>query len=215
MVKTTMLDLSDKIVLVAMGSTKIKETLAAIHHCQQQMIFKDAVFLTDSKIDNLNTVHIPIRNIPSYKDYQSFVVKESSHIICDYYRDFDGHFLFINWDGFVVNTEAWTNDFLTYDYIGAPWPWFNHRVGNGGFCLKSKKFQLRQNKILTSFKVTENEDVELCIKLYKYFTSHGCKYANTTIGYKFSTEVGDIIRNKSFGFHDFKYHPNYKRYIQI
>jgi hypothetical protein len=208
-----MLDLSDKVVLVAMGSTRIEETILAIEHCQKLIKFKDTAFLTDYPISNSHITHISINNIPSYKTYQSFVVKESCHIISDHYKNFDGHFLFINWDGFVINVQSWTDLFLLYDYIGAPWPWLKNRVGNGGFCLKSKKFLLAQNKLPPSYKMTQNEDVELCIMLHRYFMSHGCRYANSDIGYKFSTEVGDIAKNNSFGFHDFKYHPYFTKYI--
>jgi hypothetical protein len=32
------------------------------------------------------------------------------------------HVLVIQWDGYVVNADLWDDDFLRYDYIGAPWP---------------------------------------------------------------------------------------------
>jgi hypothetical protein len=209
-----MLDLSN-IVLVAFGSTKVPETIKAINHCQKLANFHSTIYLTDHKIDNYNNIiHVPIRNIPSIKDYQKFIVKESPNIILSSIPDsFNGHFLCINWDGFIVNPESWTNEFLKYDYIGAPWPWFNHMVGNGGFCLKSIKFLKTQQNICKNYLVKHNEDVELCITLRKQFEYNNCKYASSTIGYNFSTEVGDIEKNKSFGFHDFKYHPNYKQYI--
>lgn len=58
--------------------------------------------------------------------------------------------LIIHDDGFIVNPHLWTDDFLKYDYIGAPWylginrglTWLQDRhnlVGNGGFCIRSKK----------------------------------------------------------------------------
>src|SRR6201981_3554208 len=51
------------------------------------------------------------------------------------------HFLLIQWDGHAVNGDAWTDEFLAYDYIGAPWPQHpeEYRVGNGGFSLRSKR----------------------------------------------------------------------------
>src|SRR6187549_1393747 len=47
------------------------------------------------------------------------------------------HALVVQWDGYVVNPDAWTDAFLDFDYCGAPWPWGdeNRRVGNGGFSL--------------------------------------------------------------------------------
>lgn len=44
--------------------------------------------------------------------------------------------LTIHDDGFAVNSQAWTDEFLEYDYIGACW---GEDVGNGGFTLRSKK----------------------------------------------------------------------------
>jgi hypothetical protein len=45
-------------------------------------------------------------------------------------------------DGFAVNGSAWTDEFLEYDYIGAPWTWWgpeHEQVGNGGFSWRSRR----------------------------------------------------------------------------
>ena len=43
----------------------------------------------------------------------------------------------IQWDSWIWQPEMWRDEFLQYDYIGAPW-WYNDRnVGNGGFSLVS------------------------------------------------------------------------------
>jgi hypothetical protein len=53
------------------------------------------------------------------------------------------HFLVVQWDSWIINPDAWSDEFLEYDYIGAPW---QHRlveehpdvaVGNGGFSLRA------------------------------------------------------------------------------
>lgn len=210
-----MLDLSSHVILVALGSTKITETVKAIKHCQKLALFYDTIYLTDFNINEPKIRHIKTRNIPSIKDYQKFVVNESAEIILSSVSDtFNGHFLCINWDGFIVNPDSWTDEFLNYDYIGAPWPWFNHMVGNGGFCLKSTRFLKAQQQICKQYISQYNEDIELCIVLRKYFKYLQCRYAPADIGYKFSTEVGDIGYSKSFGFHDFKYHPEYRSYVK-
>jgi hypothetical protein len=44
------------------------------------------------------------------------------------------------WDSWVLDTSAWRDDFLKYDYIGAPWGWHDvNQVGNGGFSLRSMR----------------------------------------------------------------------------
>lgn len=209
-----MLDLSSKVILLAFGSTKIQETIKAIKHCQKMVAFYDTVYLTDHIVNETNIRHVPVRNIPSIKDYQTFIVNESPDLILSSIPDtFNGHFLFINWDGFIINSESWTNEFLDYDYVGAPWPWFDYKVGNGGFCLKSSKFIRFQQHICRNHKVIHNEDVELCIILRSIFEEYNCKYANKELAYCFSTEVGDIAKNKSFGFHDFKYNSQFQHII--
>src|SRR6266850_1256662 len=47
------------------------------------------------------------------------------------------HILTIQWDGWVINPHLWNDDWLQYDYIGAPWD--DGCVGNGGFSLRSKR----------------------------------------------------------------------------
>ena len=45
-------------------------------------------------------------------------------------------------DGYAFNEKAWTEEFLQYDYIGAPWLWWGtleEQIGNGGFSLRSRK----------------------------------------------------------------------------
>ena len=80
----------------------------------------------------------------------------------------------------------------------------NNLVGNGGFCLKSKKFLEAQKIITKDLEVDNPDDVMLSDVLRKKFETHGCKYAPPEIAYRFSTEHGNYEDNKSFGFHDLK-----------
>lgn len=209
-----MLNLSN-VILVAFGSKKIEETIKAIQHCQKLATFYESIYLTDFNIQEQNIRHIKTRNIPSLRDYQEFIVKESPDLILsNINKNFNGHFLCINWDGFIVNPNAWSPTFLEYDYIGAPWPEYNYKVGNGGFCLKSIKFILLQQKICKNYNVQANEDIELCINLRKQFEDYNCKYAPTEIGFKFSTEIGEYDKYNSFGFHDFRHQPQFLKFIK-
>jgi hypothetical protein len=70
--------------------------------------------------------------VRSYEDYNAFVV-------CDLGEYFStSHCLLIQEDGYVLDYQAWSDEFLEYDYIGAPW--YDNVVGNGGFSLRSKRF---------------------------------------------------------------------------
>ena len=40
--------------------------------------------------------------------------------------------IFIQWDSWLLDASQWADEFLQYDYIGAPWWYFDHlNVGNG------------------------------------------------------------------------------------
>jgi hypothetical protein len=209
-----MLDLSESVILVGQGSTRVSETVKALKHCQSMVRFYSTLFLTDSDIAEPSITHVKIDNIPTIGHYQYFVVKQLPNIILNSIpADFNGYFLFINWDGFIVNPNAWESAFFEYDYIGAPWPWLNHSVGNGGFCLKSRKFLTNQIEICKDYSLIENEDIELSITLRNQFEARGCRYASSRIGYKFSTEYGNYDENQSFGFHDFRCNPQFNNII--
>jgi hypothetical protein len=110
-------------------------------------------------------------------------------------------------DGFVTSPHLWNDEFLNYDYIGAPWPLYfnwvnpNKRVGNGGFCLRSKKFLEESTKLNYT---GGNEDYQLCYVFDEILKNKGIKFAPVELASKFSlemnTELNDDI-NKVFGFH--------------
>lgn len=191
--------------LVAIGSTKINETLKAIDICHKYCSFYKTIFFTD----HLTPYTSYINKMHSIKEYDYFVVKQLPYLV-------DSDFILtIHWDGFIVNPEAWTNQFLDYDYIGAPWPWMNNICGNGGFCLKSKKFLCAQQNIFVNIAdITEPDDLTLCLHYKKDFLAMGCKYAPSDISYKFSTEYGDYVNYNSFGFHDFRVNPQFRYLIE-
>lgn len=189
------------ITLIAIGSTKIEETIKAINICQKSCDFGDIIFFSDQ----LNQYQYKIDPMQSIKDYDKFVVFDLPKI--DFKTDF---VLTIHWDGFIVNPNAWTQDFLHYDYIGAPWPWINNTVGNGGFCLKSRKFLQIQGDIVTpEILLKDPDDLFLSHRLRNEFIAHGCLYGDV-MGYRFSTEYGGYFNHNSFGFHDFNPNPQFK-----
>ncbi|MFM6811478.1 MAG: DUF5672 family protein, partial [Dolichospermum sp.] len=91
-------------------------------------------------------------------------------------------------DGFIINPQFWSEEFLNYDYIGAPWRKQSHlvnsqgqtvnildlnknRVGNGGFSLRSKRLlelcsELDFDNIQTS---SLSEDLIICYYFYDWF----------------------------------------------
>ena len=101
--------------------------------------FARTVFLTDALPHELAAPEgvdvIPIAPIASRDQYSQFVLKSMlPHVATP-------HVLLVQWDGYVVNPEAWDPTFPDWDYIGAKWYWADPglRVGNGGFSLRSRR----------------------------------------------------------------------------
>jgi len=100
-------------------------------------------------------------------------------------------------DGFPVDTVMWDEEFLKYDYIGAPWG--DGVVGNNGLYITSKKFRQCTAK-LPFVEGAPNSDNYYCRDHKEAMESMGIKYAPFDVAVRFSVEcVGhDLV---SFGFH--------------
>lgn len=93
-------------------------------------------------------------------------------------------------DTLIINKNI-INNFLQYDYVGAPW--LNGVVGNGGLCLrrKSKMIEICE-KVDPDF--TVNEDNYFCYQMTVPLNRPSFKEAQT-----FSVET--VFHEKSFGIH--------------
>lgn len=123
----------------------------------------------------------------------------SRFCIMDLHTHFDtSHVLIIHADGWVVNPLAWTDDFLQYDYIGAPW-WYTDEmnVGNGGFSLRSKKLCTFLSKAEMTH--IHPEDHHICRTYRRSLEKAGFKFAPEDVARKFSVEGQRY--NQQFGFH--------------
>jgi len=159
-----------------------------VNHCNKIFPFFDEVKI-NKEISDLYTYN------------QFFVQDLTKHINTDFV-------LVVQNDGFIINPSLWDNNFLSYDYIGAPWPW--HKVvGNGGFCIRSKKFLDLSSKLVYKEAHPEYkycpEDYFLCVLNRNYFIDNGCIFPSMETAIKFSFEhpipgIKSTIRD-SFGFH--------------
>jgi predicted O-linked N-acetylglucosamine transferase (SPINDLY family) len=168
--------------------------IRAIERCRRLCRFARAVLFTDRAIeaDGIDVVQIP--PIRSRDEYSEFMLKSLVHHIAT------DHALVVQWDGFVVNPAAWTDEFLQYDYAGAPWPseW-GHQVGNGGFSLRSRRLL----RALADPRVrrTQNEDMDIC-QTYRGLleSEYGIRFAPVALAERFSFEVLPP-NGRPFGFH--------------
>lgn len=143
---------------------------------------------------------VHIQHFGSLDKYSEFVLKCLWPFIATEF------ILIVQWDGFVANPALWSDEFLAYDYIGAPWVWAtdHHRVGNGGFCLRSKRLleACRDGKVRRHPEIPFGgiEDIVIC-RLYRdYLEQQGIRFAPVDVAERFSYETG-VPRCPPFGFH--------------
>ncbi len=114
-------------------------------------------------------------------------------------------------DGYMLRPQLWDPAWLAYDYIGAPWPYALNadRVGNGGFCLKSRRLLNRVASLpLPKTDKPVPGDVLLCSHFRQQLIEEGFKFAPVAVAARFSVE--NPVREtpaETFGFHGTLKHP--------
>jgi hypothetical protein len=114
------------------------------------------------------------------------------------------HALGIQWDSWVVDPGMWRDDYLHYDYVGAPW-WYQDglNVGNGGFCLRSTKLLRFIRKNRAQFPcITDLDDDLYCRKYRPTLEAAGFEWAPQALAQDFAFEcVRPDPNARHFGFH--------------
>lgn len=147
-------------------------------------------------------------------------IEEWNHaIIYDLHTYFTTDFcILIHPDGYIVNPDAWKDEWLNYDYIGAPWPLSSDgysfrdstgeiiRVGNS-VSLRSRRLAELASKLGLEWKPFHgwyNEDGFICVNNRHEYLKAGMKFAPIEVAKYFSREL-DIPENadvdKPFAFH--------------
>lgn len=211
----------DNVTLVAISGREnlLEPNKKAIRHCLKLLDFQKTLLLSSEDDDEFHTVKTPILDLSLYN---KFCIEElHKYIQTDYC-------LLIQPDGFVLDTKYWTDEFLEYDYIGAPWFGHKNAVGNGGFSLRSKKFLQACSKLqyesnahllagMTIYDFLHGhiapEDWFACLHNKEHMNQEGIKFPSAKLAYQFSVEYPDqyeriklfnphdLSTYKSFGFH--------------
>ena len=204
----------DNVTLVLMSSVNIDDCIKALVVSSSLVEFKSVKLISHELPENLphNIEFCHIDKINSIDEYSYHMIYSLENYIDTDYA------LIIQSDGYVLNSSSWTNDFLKYDYIGAPFPLpsdsFSYRdingdifrVGNGGFSLRSKKLISLANKLNLEWKPFHgfyNEDGFICAMYRHIYEENGCVFAPIDIAKYFSheTDIPEIQGITPFGFH--------------
>ena len=203
------------VTLLAATSSEMDEAQVSMRISLQNIEFGAAKLLCTAapkqKYPDIEYVSIPPLN--SVDDYNEIIFQ-------DLHKYFEtSHCLIVQSDSFVVNANLWKEEFLKFDYIGAPWSnkiqinpnlvlhLDKNTVGNGGFSLRSHKLAEASAKInFNSLKFPlKSEDIIICHYLYKEMLNNGIRFAPPELAAQFSMEnvnhlYGQDV-NSVFGFH--------------
>lgn len=184
------------VTLVAVTSVAIQATVDALLVSLRAADFGQVLLLSDEPPPESYPT-ITWRRIPSLvsrADYSRFMLRE----LADHVQT--SHALCVQWDGFVLNGEAWDPHFLDFDYIGAVWPYFTDgkNVGNGGFSLRSRRL-LEACRSLP-FDGTQAEDIIISRLCRNQLEGLSLKFAPEEVARRFAYERTPITGNE-LGFH--------------
>lgn len=171
--------------------------------------FDSVKLFTDRTFNGSSFDTISIPKISSLKEYSKFMVLDLSEKISTEFA------MVIQADGYPINKDAWTDLYLKYDYIGAPWvrhlfydiPGYpkvneNNMVGNGGFSIRSKNLLDKAKKITEVIgidKIGSYEDCYLARSIKGLLEQNSIKFAPVGLALGFSFE--NLVYSGQFGFH--------------
>lgn len=174
----------------------------ALDKSQEDIEFGGVKFILDETIKNIDDWNYKIiYELPNYID-----------------TDFA---LLIHPDGYVIDRGIWDSDWLSYDYVGAPWPLprdgYSYRSPLGTIVRVGNSVSLRSKKLMDLMTKTPkdyfwsmkekygntNEDGYICCHNKEYLEASGCTFAPLEVAVYFSKEH-EIPENKglsTFAFH--------------
>jgi hypothetical protein len=216
------------VTLVAVATTDVEATCQALNYSVKSLKFGRVLLISnyDPNPNSRTYEHIEIEPFESVGEWGEFIV-------FDLYKYIDTDFIIlIHADGFIVNPEKWDDDFLKYDYIGAPWPIpkdshsFRDYYGNiirqgNSVSLRSFKILEIPSKLKLKWEAKEgffHEDGYLCVVKRHLLIGNGVEFAPLDIACKFSHEIPipELKGIRPFAFHKWKgenkMYPKFGRY---
>ena len=201
------------ITLVAVATRDVEETLQALMHSCKEIEFGSVKLLAHYTPYGMGEEgdYIRVQKMKDIDEWPHFIVYElNQHIQTEY-------ILLVHADGFVVNPFEWRDEFLNYDYIGAPWPLpsddFSYRDINGKIVRVGNSVSLRSKRLLelpTKLQIPWeadhgyfNEDGFVCVKNKHIFEKNGMCFAPIEVAKYFAHEsmIPEVQNIKPFAFH--------------
>jgi hypothetical protein len=174
-------------------SAHVKALTDVLKYCA--LLFPNAktVMLSPVPVPNSTFEVIEIGRLSGMQDWNRFVnYVVPKHINTEYAMS-------VHADGFPICPDLWRDEFLSYDYIGAPWT--DLVVGNGGFNIESRKLLTLKQEIPDAGAREIGSDDGICRTHRGWLEARGIRFAPPEIAALFSTEHVNYNHQPSFGFH--------------
>lgn len=206
--------------LVTINTNAVLEGIKTLNYCSKNISFNN-IYLFSNENHKGEFDLIKINKLESVEEYNYIILSLKKYIKSEFV-------LIVQHDGHILNPHKWNNNFLNFDYIGAPWPnnkkwnkrWNEYedgktiinnlnrnRIGNGGFSLRSQKFLEYSTKFENS-KLPVPEDIFLNVLNYEIALENHIKYPDIKEAMQFSYETP--LRGKKLELNK-KYHYLNKR----
>ena len=184
------------VTLVMMDGTCPELARLALIDSLEHIDFGDVLCFSPTDLKVPGAQWCPVKAWSSVQGYCEFLWHDLPGIIETPFM------LNIQWDGWIIDAGMWDNDFLIYDFIGAPW-WHNeYNVGNGTGIrsMALMRYLLEHSNV---FPVKGKED-ELLGRIYRpTLEQHGFTWAPEQLASKFSFEcTRPSVESRHFMFHD-------------
>lgn len=190
-----MLKLPD-VTLICLTNQKFSEHLEAMEKSNEGIQFASSKIIYDfdcNSIDEWNRKII--YELPNYID--------------------TSHALLIHHDGYVINPNLWKEEWLGFDYIGAPWPYpvddYSYRSESGDIVRVGNSVSLRSKRLMErvaqfewkSYYGNTNEDGFMCVHHRDQLEAEGFKFAPLPVAIHFSKEhsIPENEGVETFAFH--------------
>jgi predicted O-methyltransferase YrrM len=170
----------------------------AMEDSLREVEFGDAVIFSDEPIEVAGTRWVKVPKWPNIAECSHFMWYElPNHIQTKWAIN-------IQWDSWIVDTGCWTDEFLQYDYVGAPW-WYNDNLNVGNGCaLRSSALMrfLQTNK--ECFPLSMSQEDHLIGRVYRAaLEQKGFKWPSEKLASRFSLECTRPSQDsRHFMFHD-------------
>jgi len=220
-----MIDLPN-ITLIAVSSVQIEQTIKALEYSCRGINFGAVKFVTHEEIDH---EYIEVEKVPRINSGDEFskitVYDLPKYVNTDYS-------ILVQYDGFIVNPEQWTDEFLDYDWIGALWTkGHNYFDKNGnqirvgcGISLRSQRLMGMARKLNLDWEPFTNngehkagywEDAWICVKNRHIYEENGCTFAPIEMAAKWGRELHNPPISENEGITPFTFHGRKDSYLEL